>query len=300
MNLLAWRHATRFVNFSTTEDRTPPPEKLGILRRLAVLVDGVSVPRPENRRTPKDVGLDYFTGSVKSRDGVRIEYWRISSPVSDRPVVLLFHGYGGSKEGLLGMAAEFANWGCDTWLVDFRGSGGSEGNRTTVGWSEACDVEVVFKEARRVLGERRIFLYGGSMGGAAVLRAASLGWVEPQGIIAESTFDRLHHTIGVRFKSMGVPAFPAAGLLTYWGGGEAGYDGFAHNPVSYAATLHCPLLLLHGDRDRRVTLDQTLALKAAAGDSARLIRFANAGHEGGQASAPAEWRAAVRDFIGIH
>jgi pimeloyl-ACP methyl ester carboxylesterase len=300
LNLLAWRHASRFVRFAASGTRTLPPENMSVLGRASVLLNGVSIPRPENRRTPADFGLAYSTGYRQTRDGIRIEFWRVVSQATNSPAVILFHGYGGSKDGMLGMASEFASWGCDTWLVDFRGSGGSEGDRTTVGWAEAYEVEAIFTEARRVLGkDRPIFLYGGSMGGAAVMKAASLGWVQPKGIITEATFDRLCNAIGVRFKSMGLPEFPVAHLLTFWGGREAGYDGFEHNPRSYASVLNCPLLLLHGDRDLRVPLAQTLALKAAAGDATKLVRFPGAGHEGGYASAPEEWRAAVREFLTI-
>ena len=38
-------------------------------------------------------------------------------------------------------------------------------------------------------------------------------------VVVESVFDRLLSTAENRFHSMGIPAFPMARLLIFWGGG---------------------------------------------------------------------------------
>ena len=62
-----------------------------------------------------------------------MEVWLIEVD-SAKGVVALFHGYSGSKSGNVEYAEQFNQLGYSTILVDFRGSGGSEGNRTTIGF----------------------------------------------------------------------------------------------------------------------------------------------------------------------
>ena len=50
---------------------------------------------------------------------------------------------------------------------------------------------------------------------------------------------------------MGVPSFPSAELLVFWGGRQMGFDAFGHNPVEYAVAVRCPILFLHGSGDPR-------------------------------------------------
>jgi hypothetical protein len=68
-------------------------------------------------------------------------------------------------------------------------------------------------------------------------------------VILEAVFDTMLNTVRHRFHAMGIPAFPSAQLLVFWGGRQWGFDGFAHNPVQYAASLNCPSLFMHGAND---------------------------------------------------
>ena len=132
----------RFVDAQGAE-RTARPEHLSLFEKTGVILGGVTVPRPENTSDPKAThGLDFETHQLANDRGDTLEYWTIpgESRDSSAPLVLLFHGYAASKESLLPCAAEFRRLGCECWLVDFFGSGGSTGNHTTFGWYEANDV----------------------------------------------------------------------------------------------------------------------------------------------------------------
>jgi len=181
--------------------------------------------------------------------------------------------------------------------VDFRGSGGSSGDDTTLGVREAADVALSVAYARRIWPEQPLVLYGISMGSAAVLRAIAAAGVRPDAVILESPFDRLLATTRNRFRAMGLPAFPSAELLLFWGGVQQGFDGFAHNPVDYAAGVDCPALLLHGERDPRVTVEQAgMVFERLPGPKERVL-FPGAGHEMLIAAAPELWYQSVARFL---
>jgi hypothetical protein len=55
---------------------------------------------------------------------------------------------------------------------------------------------------------------------------------------------------------MNVPSFPAAQLLVFWGGVQAGFNGFSHRPAEYAKSVSCPVLFLHGEDDTSAPLSR--------------------------------------------
>jgi alpha-beta hydrolase superfamily lysophospholipase len=300
--VLAWNHARKFMTFSDAVDRTRPPEKLGRWERLVVLFRGVDFPRPTNRRTPMDVGLGFETLRIPAEPEVMLEAWRIPAPKESpaRGVILLFHGYGGSKDGLLGMGMEFHRMGLEVWLTDFRGVGGSSGSTTSLGYHEAEDVRAVYGAAADRAPGLPVFLHGASMGAAAVMRAVAELGIRPVGIVGECTFARFQDAVENRFAVMGLPRNPGGWMLTFWGGRVAGFDAFQHQPVEYLRRIRIPVLLIHGDRDTRVRSEEAEELGRAAAGPVKLARLADSGHEGGLATSPTEWRRALEAFLDAH
>ncbi len=298
INLVAWAHARAMSRFVRSGERTASPEKLGGLAKARVLLAGVTLLRPENRRTPKDVGLDFQTTRFPGAKGNELEAWFVPATApTTNGVVLLFHGYGTSKESLLPQAVEFRVLGWDTLLVDFHGSGGSAGDTTSVGWHEAEDVASAFAAAAKLAPGKRRVLYGVSMGGVACLRAIHAHGVKPDALIIECPFDRMLTTVQHRFHAMRLPAWPLAELLVFWGGQAGGFDAFAHNPVDYAAAVRCPSLLLHGGRDPRVSVAEVERIQAALGGPKRLQLFPELGHQSYAEAKPEEWRTEVKRFL---
>src|SRR5262249_22595949 len=144
LNLLAYFHARAMTVFSGDGVRTPRPERLSAWDKACVLLTGVNLPRPANERTPDDLGLTYETCRISGDDGTALEAWRIPRDQS-RAMVVMFHGYASCKGRLLKEARALHELGCETLLVDFRGSGGSSGNETTLGIFEADDVRSAFE-----------------------------------------------------------------------------------------------------------------------------------------------------------
>ncbi len=296
LNAWAYRHAWAMTHYSSGGVSTIRPEEMSVFGRARVLLTGVNLPRPANGKSPSEVGLPFETHRVGVPDGVEIEAWYV--PHSDaRASVAMFHGYGTSKSKLLPEARAFHDFGCAVLLIDFRGSGGSTGNTTTLGVFEAADVASASDLARRLVPEKPVILYGRSMGGVAILRAIAHEGVSPAGIVIECPFDRLLGTVGHRFTAMGLPSFPCAELLVFWGGMQHGMNGFSHNPRDYAARVTCPALLMHGADDKRVSVAEVEAVYANLVGEKQLDVFPGVGHEACFRTRPDLWTQQVEAFL---
>jgi alpha-beta hydrolase superfamily lysophospholipase len=296
LNILAYRHAYAMTHFVAAGSPIDKPEAMSFLKKVGVLFSGVRIPRPAGMATPAKVGLAYETHSIHVDDGTRLEAWYIARAEA-KGVVLLFHGYASCKANLLAEAKAFHGMGYAVLMVDFRGSGGSSGNVTTIGVYEADDVKAACDFVAAKEPGLPVILYGQSMGSVAILRACAVRDVKARALVLECPFDRLLTTVGNRFASMGLPSFPGAHLLVFWGGAQHGFNGFSHNPADYARSISCPTLLLHGANDPRVTADDIRAVDRCLAADHRLELLDGVGHESYVTARPEEWRRIVGEFL---
>lgn len=297
LNAMAFMQARALTHYRAEGARTRAGAELSLAEKARILCFGPTVRRPRNVYTPARFAMPWTTHTFPGAHGLQLEAWRVPGG-EGRPVVLLFHGYGASKDSLLRAAKEFHSLGCEAWLVDFHGSGGSAGSETTIGYDEAEDVAAAVHHALSLRGGKGpVVLYGTSMGAAAILCAVHRSLVQPDALILECPFDRLVTTVGNRFAQLGLPRFPLAHLLVFWGGVQAGFDGLGHNPIDYARSVRCPTLLLQGERDEYVGLAPGKALAAALGKHGTFKLFPDKGHAFLAYSAADEWRKTVRKFL---
>jgi alpha-beta hydrolase superfamily lysophospholipase len=296
VNLVAYTQARAFTRFSPSGVRTARPESLSLAEKVRVLALGAQMPRPVNARTPATYALPDERHVFPGARGIPLEAWVIPQ-AGARGTVVLFHGYAASKDSQLREAIAFRDLGFRTMLVDFHGSGGSGGSETSVGFHEAEDVAAAFRYARGLPGGGPIILYGASMGAAAVLKGVGDRGLDPDGLILECPFDSLLATTRHRFTTMGLPEFPMAELLVFWGGVQQGFDGLSYRPAASAARVTRPTLLMSGAADRYVTPDETRAIHAALRGPKRLVFFDGLGHDAGLRLRPREWKAAVVAFL---
>lgn len=297
LNVLACRHAHAMMQYAPGGARTEKPEALGPWSKLGVLLSGVHLPRPVDERPPSVLAPDARALTLPAPGRITLSAW-YAGKGPQAPLVVFFHGYSTEKTRLLLEAQQIHAMGASVMLVDFRGSGGSSESTTTLGMLEAVDVAAAVQYAQEYLPHSALVLYGQSMGSAAILRAIHTHHIAPAAVILESVFDSMLGTIRNRFDAMGVPAFPSAELLVFWGGRQFGFNGFAHNPVVYAKSLQCPALFLHGADDPRATLAEgRRVFDAAPALQKQFAVFENVGHDSYLAQHPAQWHSVVAAFL---
>lgn len=291
MNGIAFMHAYKLTHFSSsTATKTKSPDKLNWLEKTETLFLGVSNPRPVNTMTPaQPYSTVYLPGNTKT------ECWLMKNDTA-KGTVIIFHGYSGNKSLMLDKAGKFLEAGYNTLLVDFMGSGGSVGNRTTIGFKEGEQVYAAWHYLTG-LGEKNIILFGTSMGSVAIMKAIADHGIVPAALILECPFGSMYQTVAARFNNMNLPAFPMAGLLVFWGGIQNGFNGFSHRPDQYAKQIKSPVLLLYGEKDKYVSKEEIDNIYSNINAPKKLVSYPLAGHENYLKQYDREWTNDVRSFL---
>lgn len=291
MNIVACFHAYKFTHFSPDKNKiTKNPEQLSLYEKVSTLLFGVSLPRPINNITPSQ---NYKTVRIYNNE---LECWEIETP-NAKGTILVFHGYGNKKSGMLDRSDEFCKMGYNVVLMDFHGSGGSDGMTTTIGFKEGNDVKECYNYYSKKYVDKPIFLMGSSMGAASIMKCLNDYSLKANAIILECPFGSMYKTVVGRFESMKLPSFPMAGLLVFYGGIINGFWAFNHNPIDYAKNINCPTLLLSGGQDERVTQLEIEDIYQNLKGNKKIIIYPNSGHESYLNDYSEKWISDVTVFL---
>lgn len=192
---------------------------------------------------------------IVTADHVLIHGWHLlSRPPGDRPagvserwLVIFFHGNAGHRAHHVPEALECVQQGCDVLLIDYRGYGDSEGSPSREGLVQ--DAVATWEYAVRELeyASDRIILFGESLGGAVAVELACCCCQEgepPAGMLLTSTFANLPDTAARLY-----PVFPVRWIVR---------DRFSSRDLIPEVT--CPIVQVHGALDDLVTLEEAQEL----------------------------------------
>jgi alpha-beta hydrolase superfamily lysophospholipase len=123
-------------------------------------------------KTPSDLGLEYENVRFTSADGVTLSGWYV--PSRNRAAVIVLHGYGSNRAGMIEHVDILARHGYGVLAYDLRGHGESGGDFRALGWPDVADVRAAidFVQARADVDDDRVGVSGFSIGGQIGLRAA--------------------------------------------------------------------------------------------------------------------------------
>lgn len=249
--------------------------------------------------SPADIGIRRFQSvEFRSSDGLALRGWYI--PSKNGAVLVFVCGLGSNRSELLDEAGLVVPHGYGALLFDLRGQGESEGDHATLGLTEVNDVRgaVAFVRAQPGVDPARIALFGHSMGGATVLLAAAQ-MPEVAAVIAESAYSSIEDNIAEGVHGLtGLPPFPFAPLVVFFGQRETGVDIRAVRPVDVIASISPrPVLLIHGERDSLILVENARRLYAAAREPKQLYLLPEVGHGGFLQGEPKEYPRRILDFL---
>ena len=196
--------------------------------------------------TPESVGLQYEDVYLKTSDDVRLNGWFIPAG-EDAEVMLWFHGNAGNISHRVENLLLFHDLlGLSVFILDYREYGRSEGSISEEGTYR--DAEAALDHLRSRTGRKadQMIYFGRSLGAAVAVELARKA--PPRALILESPMTSIRDMAREVF-----PFLPVGWLI------RTEYDS-----LSKIASIHSQLLILHGDRDDIVPIDQGRRLFEAA------------------------------------
>jgi pimeloyl-ACP methyl ester carboxylesterase len=209
--------------------------------------------------TPVQAGLpDAQEVPLVAADGVHISAWHVSAK-DGKPVVLYFHGNGGSLRYRVERFKKLVANGIGLVALEYRGYGGNAGSPTERGL--IADAEAAYAYAAAHYQTQQIAVWGESLGsGVAVALAAE----KPVGrLILEAPFTSAAAVASLRYWYM-----PVRLLMK---------DQFRSD--ARIAKVKAPLLILHGVHDHVVPYTMGDRLFTLANEPKHIVRFLDGGHE---------------------
>ncbi|MBO8158268.1 alpha/beta hydrolase [Thermosyntropha sp.] len=224
--------------------------------------------REEIKSNPNDYGLDFEDVSFTSRgSSLNLKGWFIPAE-SDRTVIFA-HGYGRNRlqsdVPVLPIVKKVHDHGWNVLLFDFRNSGESDGNITSVGQYEVNDLlgAVDFIRSEKNISGK-IVLHGFSMGAATAIIAGARE-KQVDGVIADSPFADLKPYLMENLSVWsGLPSIPFNQTSLVIGTFLTGLNADKVRPVKEVSKFAGrPLLLIHGNKDVDVPLKNSELLRKA-------------------------------------
>lgn len=241
--------------------------------------------------------------ALTASDGVGLAGWYIPSGSGtgpNGPTVVIAHGWGDNKSGMLGRAAHLHD-AYNLVLFDFRNHGQSDAAATTQGVREASDLRAVLDWLEATHGPSEVAVLGVSMGGASALRAAVLD-DRIDALVIESAHARLSHAAQARLARAGYPlAIPGSWAILLGTLLRTGEDVTTADPIASVTRLdERPLLLINGALDASIGLaaaDDLFAAAEEAGVPVELRVCETAGHGQSEAACAEDYPGWVLGFL---
>jgi uncharacterized protein len=209
--------------------------------------------------TPAQAGLPQAEEvALTTSDDVGITVWH-TAPKNDKPVILYFHGNGGSLHYRVERFKRLIADGIGLVALEYRGFGGNAGSPSEHGLIADAEAAYAFAAAR--YPAKQIVVWGESLGtGVAVALAAE----KPVGrVILEAPFTSAAAVAAIRYWYM-----PVRLLMK---------DQFHSD--ERIAKVTAPILILHGLHDQVVPYAMGEQLFELANQPKHIVKFLDGGHE---------------------
>jgi fermentation-respiration switch protein FrsA (DUF1100 family) len=235
---------------------------LGLLAVLWTQLERIFVffPTPEIIYTPAQTGLKYEEVFFTTDDGQRLNGWFV--PGYTDVTWLWFHGNGGNISHRVDEIAQIHHrLGVNLFIFDYRGYGKSEGVPSERSTYRDARTALAYLQERPDVNPEKIIYFGQSLGAAVAVELAA--HQPPLGLVLVAPFVSLSDMSRILY-----PQLPAVPWLV-----RNRYNSLAH-----LSSIHCPLLILHGDRDTIVPISQGRKLFNAANEPKQFQVLYGAGH----------------------
>ena len=239
---------------------------------------------------------------VVARDGVALRGWKVRAAQPNGDWILLFHGVGDNRAGVLDHSLILLPAGYNVVMMDARSHGESDGAMATYGWIERHDTQAIIDAMEASEHPRHLFALGESMGAGIALQSAA---VDPriEGVVAEAPFASLREAsydyAGLRRSPwLGKTVFaPGTWTMIYRAEHIANLPAAEVSPMKAVAARAFPILLICDGADVALPCRHTKMIFDAAIGRKEMWIVPDAYHTAALGYQPVEFRHRVLTFF---
>jgi alpha-beta hydrolase superfamily lysophospholipase len=262
-------------------------------------------PRRLHGKTPRTgLGIPFERVRLRARDGVGLSAWYVPAPEAGSPkgVVILCHGYHGNRARMLPHLEFLHRAGYAVLMFDWRAHGWSGGKMVTFGSTEPDDLMAALDwvQARPEIAHLPLALFGESMGASVSLLVAAVETERVKAVVADSPYARFDRAVEGRMKlafgnTAATLVIPGARRV-----GEALLKVRCEEIAPADAMQYIfprPVLLIHGQKDRLIALENSRIIAAASPGNLTLWEVPEAAHVQSVHVNGEEYARRVTDFL---
>jgi uncharacterized protein len=255
----------------------------------------------------RQAGSELQNVTLTTPDRVDLRGWLIRPPINNGNVVMLLHGMGDNRSGVIGYAQLFLSAGYSVLMPDARAHGESGGAVATYGLLERQDIHQWINWLEDQMHPTCVFGFGESMGAAQLVQSMA---VERRfcAVAAESPFSNFRQ---IAYDRMGQPfhAGPWLGKtllrpvveIAFWRTEQKYHLRMQQvSPEEALTETRTPLLLIHGVDDHNIPPRHSERILHARPNNTEIWRVAGAGHCGAINAAPKEFAKRILQFYAEH
>lgn len=246
-------------------------------------------------RNPVDDAPDWGTVTdtrIPAVDGGRLEVWRVEPDGPSKGIVVITHGWGRNRGRMVHRARIFGQWGFTTVLPSVRDHGNSSPRRNMNVFNFAEDIESVLDWIAEP-----VILYGHSAGSAGAIIAAHRNPEKIKVLFLEASYPYTEEALVSLYKWVH-PLFGIlfARMIIFWMNLVHNHMLDAVSPARLAPDLKMPVMIIHGENDRRFPIEFAYRLKESfTTDKIALFAGPEANHS--DASQKPGYQEAVKTFL---
>ena len=234
--------------------------------------------------------IKYQPVDLMTEDGVRLSAWY--TPPRNGAVILVAHSYGDHRPEWVYQVLARKGYGVLAW--DARAHGTSDGEISTIGYSEVLDAKAALQYALAQPGVEHIGAWGASMGGATMIRA-TVQFPEIEALFVDSSFASLSEELDFLMPSPMLGPF--ARLLINL---ETGKNVNDVNPLADIAKISPrPVFIAQGTGDTAAPPDSAQKLFSAAAKPRFLWTEKGISHLGLYFNNPRRYQRRLVDFFDV-
>lgn len=234
--------------------------------------------------TPDVYGTEYDDVTFRTEDGLNLNGWFVpgkkSSPNADLHTLLWFHGNAGNiNRRLDNIKMIYDRVPVNVFIIDYRQYGRSEGKISEKGTYIDARAALAHLHSRKEINQEKIIFFGRSLGSAVAVELA----------LKEKCCALILETPFTSIKEMGkklYPFLPVSLLL------RTKYDSLAK-----IRNIKVPILIMHGDKDELVPIEQGRKLFEAANEPKEFYTIPGATHNDTHIVGGEEYYGVIKRFV---